>query len=1116
MTPSNQRNLRQLASFIVMIGAIAAAFIFGYLQIRPATGDHFIRLMNIGKNYYDQGDASNALVFFERAAAINPAHPDVQMNLANANLLAGRAEEAIRHAREVLRLEPNSPAPHFVMGCAHLRQSRFQEAVKELQTSKDIDRTVNAVSFQLGRAYQGWGRFEEAAAEFREVIEFEEPGTPHYTAAHYSLGQVLLRLGETEEAHEILMEHQKLLAALPSRQTDISTYERSVLTRARVPFVLEQPARTGIKVAFSDATADFFGSSATNYHGPFGVLDINHRGTNDLFVMEGQSGFRLLLNINASFQPQGELLPAIPGAAYWKCLVGDLNNNRMEDVIMIGDRGLHAFRFATNGAASDATEFANLSDSPGVDGVLVDLDFTGKLDLLLVEPQARALRVLRNLGNMYFTDITATSGVPAGLTAVSKLAIDDWNNNDIMDVFVARQGLPPSLLIKERGGLLSPAEAPPSWPVADALAVGDLNNDLRNDVAIATAGRIELFFAGRTDLVTLPAADFPVAGLLLLDYDNDGWLDICAYGNGIRIWRNLGQSGFRNMSSELGLEGLVPGPVEFVAPADFDNDGDTDLLLSLQGGGVRMLRNNGGNANNQLKLRLEGNTSNFTGIGVRIEATADNWRTSRTVTRLPIEIGVGSRRQLDSLNIHWTQLAGSAAELPVDSRSTLTMVELTLPTGSCPYLYAWDGEKFRFVTDLLGASPAGLPIAQGRLIEADPDEYVRVGDELNLQPRDGYYVLQITEELREVLYLDEAKLVVADHPADAEVHPTDKLLPSKPYPPSELITVHRPYPLKSAHTLCGSEVTDLLKENDEKLVSPAKLRIPQLRGLAEPHGVILDFGPLPVNRPLVLVLSGWLRFGGGMANIAASHDPNLPFPFPVLEVETGQDQWQPVDVNVGTPAGKTKTIVADLAGKLPPGSRRLKLSTAFELHWDRIALFERHQNPVTIFTRLAPCKTDLHWRGFSEFKDLPWYYPLTPDYDRVNQKPGWRITPSGWCTRYGPADELIAESDDALVILNGGDELTLSFSASRLPEKPAGYTRTFFLYSVGWDKDADFHVVAGTTVEPIPFHGMDDQRYGQPQDPVRDREWWIEKYNSRWVGPKTFDRTLRFHSQVAQ
>jgi hypothetical protein len=150
---------------------------------------------------------------------------------------------------------------------------------------------------------------------------------------------------------------------------------------------------------------------------------------------------------------------------------------------------------------------------------------------------------------------------------------------------------------------------------------------------------------------------------------------------------------------------------------------------------------------------------------------------------------------------------------------------------------------------------------------------------------------------------------------------------------------------------------------------------------------------------------------------------------------------------------------------------------------------------------LGPDRTDLRWRGFSEFKPLPQWLPLTPDYDKVFSTPPWRRTPAGWCTRYGPVDELVAQKDNTLALLNGGDELALSFQADRLPPKPEGFSRDFFLYVVGWDKDADFHVVQGWQVEPLPFLGMDDQAYGRQPRPQNLDDRWISKFNTRWVGP---------------
>jgi tetratricopeptide (TPR) repeat protein len=1110
-TADCQSALRGFAISGLTLLSVAVLFVSGCgRDAANLPADEFTRQMNVGKNYLDKGDGIKAVEAFSKAVGTNPTHPDARLNLANAFLKAGQGESAIQQAQEVLKLNPSEAAAHYVIGCAQLRLSQFEPAVQSLQTTKNFDRTVNAVSFQLGRAYQGWGHFEDAVREFEEVVQWET----NHPSAYYSLSQALIRLNRTEEATKALEQHQQLLAKQPGAPTDASTYEKCIYTEARVPFQLEQPSLAGVTVTFADATQSAFGNDAKNFHGPIGVLDINHRGSNDLFVAEGNGGFRLLINSNGVFQAQGDRLPGIAGATYSRCLVGDLNNDRFEDVIVVGDKGVTAFRFATNGATADATIFAGLQNVAGQEGALADLDFTGKLGLLLIPPGTNTVRVLRNLGSMYFKDVTATSGVPASLTSARQIVVDDWNNDDAMDLFVARDGQPPLLLTKQRGGGLTETNSPADWPKGTALAVGDLNNDLRNDVVIATADTLEIFFNGLTNRASLPLGTLKLRGLTLSDYDNDGWLDLCAHGDGVRIWRNLGTAGFREATKELGLEKLAQGPVEALAAADFDGDGDTDLLLSVDKKGLQLLRNDGGNANGQFKLRLFGNRSNASGIGIRVEVTAGHWRTIRTVSTLPLEIGIGRHKRLDSVNVRWLDLAFGTADLEVEARQTLSIPELSLPTGSCPYLYAWDGQRFRFVTDILGAAPMGLPVAEGHYIEADPDEYVWIGNESTFKPRGDNYTVQITEELREVLYLDEAKLVVVDHPPGTEVYPTDKLLPGKPFPRGELATLHHGLPLLRASRSDGADATAALREADGQVVSPVRLRVPQLRGLAEPYSVTLDFGPLAVDRPLVLALTGWLRFGGGTANIAASHDPDLPFPFPQLEVETAEEKWQPVDVVAGAPAGKTKRIIIDLAGKLPPQSRRLRLTTAFEIHWDQAVLFERADSANTRIATLTPHTTDLHWRGFSEFEDLPWTYPLTPRYESARQKANWRITPAGWCTRYGNVNDLVAQQDDALVLLNGGDELTLTFPTKQLPEKPPGYVRDFFLFTVGWDKDADFHVARGTTVEPLPFRGMDDQRYGLQSRPVSNGDAWIEKYNTRWVGSLTLPRNEGQAAQV--
>ncbi len=1056
----------------------------------------FVRLMNTGKNYLDQGQAWRAIDVYQQAVKLSPTDPDVHLNLANAHLLAGNAQQAILHADEVLKLDPNSAAAYFIKGSAYIRLNNFEEAVKELQIVRRLEPAEPAAAFQLGFAHFKLNQFEDAITALSDATRDQ----PDHPSAHFNLSQALQRAGRDQEAQQALEAHQQVAAKNPGTTITPEKLERSRFTEARIPFILEQPQKQGIAVRFVDQTETAFAGSASKYSGPFAVLDPNHTAANGLFVLEPDQGFRLLWNSNAVFQPMDEPYPATPGAKYTKMLVGDLQNDRYEDIIVLGDKGTHIFKFATNGLAMDVGPFSRLQNVASSDGALADLDFTGKLDLLAVTAGTNSARLYRQFGPLLFTDITSTSGIPANITNIVSLTIDDWPKDEMMDVIAARSAGVPTLFAKQRGGPLIETNVN-GWPAGSIIATGDLNNDLRSDLVSYNSGKITIFFHGVGEARDYPVDDPNVRAIVLNDYDNDGWLDVWTIGDRIHAWRNLGQTGLEPATKTLGLD-TISGSFASLSFADFDIDGDSDAVLSMVNGGLKYLRNDGGSANKQLKLRLLGNRSNSSALGVKVEVTSGGLRLIRTVQTLPVEIGVGSATNLESVVVHWFNLAASNVDVPVDPTNQLPIFELILPEGSCPYMYAWDGNKFRFVTDLLGAAPVGLPVADGVIIESDPDEYAWIGNESNFAPRNGYYTVQITEELREALYLDDAKLVVVDHPPGTEVHPTDKLVPRKPFSPSGIATLAAEYPLRRAETLAGRDVTDLLRQVDAKRVSPEQLREPQKRGLAEPHGVILDFGPLKTERPLTLVLNGWLRFGGGMANINASHDRSLPFPFPVLEAEV-DGQWQPVAVTVGAPAGKTKTIIADLTGKLPSGAHRLRLQAAFEIHWDRIALMERADETKTAITHLPPSQTDLHWRGFSEFADLSWDWPLTPEYDRVNPSPAWRITPSGWCTRYGDVSELIARRDEGLLILNGGDELTLQWAAGDLPPKPPGFTREFFIYTDGWDKDSDFHVRAGTTIEPLPWHGMDDQRYPREPRPAFPSDELHRKYNTRWVPPQT-------------
>jgi len=1090
---------------------VGLTLVLGYWAMQRFAGpsgagggaEDFIHLSNVGKNYLDSGDAAKAADAFSKALAMQPNNTNALLNLAIAELRAGQPEPALIHARKARELHPGSGAAQYLEGCAALRLGQFTNAVMALQQAKEIDRTVNAISFQLGRAYQALERWEEARQEFAEVVQFE----PDHRAAHYSLSQVLLRLGQADEAKAALETHQALAQGQPSQITDPSVFESCSYTHVNVPFRLEQPAPEGIPVQFADATAAMLGDGAAAYQGPAAILDLLHDGNLSLMVSEGAAGFRWLTNHQGRFEPVGEPMPApASGAVPSQCLVGDLNNDRVDDVLFLGEEASHAFKFDTNGLITDISMFSQARTIGGRNAILSDVAYTGFLDVLALQGAGGQLAVFQNLETPYFLN-TTTNFLQTTVTGLTHVVVADMNGDELQDLLGVRPGQPPLFLLKLRNGKLAPTNSPPSWPASEALAVADLNNDLRNDLVCLSGDALVCLLDGVAEPVRLPLKGWKLSGIHLVDYDNDGWLDILGSGPGLRAWRNLGQKGFRETTASLGLESLDVGLVRHLRAGDLDQDGDRDLLASTDAG-LKVIRNDGANANGMIKVHLVGTKSNASGIGIRLELTAGGLRLDRTIQTLPIEIGVGAQSSVNSLTAHWMDFSINFVDLDPKSMDLVRLMEYQINPGSCPFLYTWNGERYEFVTDLLGAAPVGLPLSAFRYVEADPFEQVWLGDGSRFVPKDGRYSLQITEELREVLYLDEARLLAVDHPEGTEVHTTGKMLPGGPFPRPQIMTLHQRRPLREAHTHQNRDVTALLQSMDQERVSPVRLRIPQWRGLAEPHGLVLDFGPLEAGRPFVLALTGWLRFGGGTANVAASLNKNLPFPFPTLMVETMRGRWDPVDVVVGTPAGKTKTILVDLEGKLPESALRLKLDTAFEIHWDRIALFEKAGEEDTSIHELIPDVADLHWRGFSENQSLSWQHPLSPDYDRLLDEPIWRALPEGWCTRYGPVHELIAGTDNALALVNGGDELTLEFRADRLPAVQETVRRDFFLALSGWDKDSDKHCKLGWKVGPLPWHGMDDQAYGVEKrpGPLRDADELMGRYNTRYVGPRTFAR----------
>jgi hypothetical protein len=354
----------------------------------------------------------------------------------------------------------------------------------------------------------------------------------------------------------------------------------------------------------------------------------------------------------------------------------------------------------------------------------------------------------------------------------------------------------------------------------------------------------------------------------------------------------------------------------------------------------------------------------------------------------------------------------------------------------------------------------------------DHDEYVQIpGESLTLV--DGHYQVRITEELREVSYLDQVRLIAVDHPAGVDIFTNDKFK-SPPFPEFRLFGAERRvYPAR-ARDQHGEDVLARLLRRDRAY--PDGFRR-DYSGVAELHYLDLDFGKAAAENRAALILNGWVDWADGSTFLNAAQESSDGLVFPYLQVKDAAGRWQTVIEDMGIPAGKPKTITVDLTGKFLSASREVRIVTNLCVYWDEIFLIESAAAPRTKLTAMDADSAELRFRGFSKATIHPERkQPESFDYARVAPASMWNPTP-GLYTRYGDVRPLIGALDDRLVIMGSGDELRLLFPAGGLPVLPAGWKRDFLLFVDGWAKDGDPNTAYSQSVTPLPFHGMSQYPY---------------------------------------
>jgi hypothetical protein len=1061
----------------------------------------------------------------EGALKRDPKNPYSRYNLGLLAKNTGDAQAAIDAFHHVTELDASDADTWYFLGASYVQAKQFPQAIEAFQRALQLNPLHASAEFGLSRAYQQSTDIDHA----REHLKKFQYITQNKIGAPMSLAYG--EQGQYSRAVESPSAVLKAPAQIKVRFMDV-TKGAGIVSRPR-------PAINRIKVLEPGPGACF--------------VDYDSDGKLDLFIAANgpEGGLVLYHNLgNGKFADVTKQAGLDPNLDATSCTAGDYDNDGFTDLVVGADAHVLLLHNEKNGTFRDQS--ATLGIQPASSAIaglaFIDYDHDGDLDLYAVRvggfrdptklsqthvAETRGTNQMwRNNGNGTFSDETDARGL-SGPAYGANAAGTDYNNDRAVDLVVTggwsggvtggALQFPLAIFENQREGKFALREliAPPA--PTRGVAPLDFDHDGWMDLALTHDGSpaVSLWRNNRGknfERVLLPDSNWVRAyGVAAFDYDNDGWVDLVAVGETkegkgeVRLFRNLGADGFKDVTADVGLDKIQLKEPRAIITGDYDGDGATDLLITQNHGPAVLLRNESGNQNHWLRLSLKGLADNKSAIGTKVEVFAGGNRQKFEIAgssgylgqnSTDIVVGLGDAKEADIVRMLWpTGVLQDEINVAGDQQQNFT--EIDRRGSSCPTLFVWNGERYEFAADMLGAGVVGHWVGPGQRDVPRPVEYIKI-DRNGIREKDGKLSFRFMEPLEEAVYLDQVRVLAVDHPADLEVYPNEYFASNPPYP-EFMVVVSKSKDTRSPAAAWDEHghnvLPDLLAHRYFGDFEPT-----QFQGFAKPHSLVLDLGEAYRGEPLWLLLHGEVEYFSANSMYAASQagvQAIAPYVEALVGDENAHGRWLRVIDDMGFPAGGPRTMTADLTGKLPDGTTKIRITTNLQIYWDSILV---DRTPQTFqdkaqSVRLTPVplvRAELGLHGF------PLKIEGTPPgnvhylYEKTSAT-GPYTRPAGTYTRYGDVLPLLTALDDQLVIFGSGDEVQLEFDPAKLPALPEGWVRDYFFAANGYEKDMDFYAAEGNYVAPLPFLRMGDYPYAPGKSfPLDDAHVnYLLEYNTR-------------------